>query len=222
MYWHKVTISAAESAVDQIEEHLWESGALSVTLTDPLDAPIYEPGPGETPLWAAVDICGLYEQDQDITAIVAGFEAEGLNVSQVETMAERVWEREWLTQFEPMPFGPRLWIVPTEYEVPSSAEVALRLDPGLAFGTGTHATTALILEWLDRQTWQQQSVLDYGAGSGVLGIAAVLLGADSCRAVDTDPQAITATLENAALNKVMSTLSPRCRKPLNPRSMTWF
>ena len=202
MYWHKVTISAAESDADQIEEHLWESGALSVTLTDPLDAPIYEPGPGETPLWAAVDICGLYEQDQDITAIVARFESEGLNVSQVETMAERVWEREWLTQFEPMPFGPRLWIVPTEYEVPSAAEVALRLDPGLAFGTGTHATTALILEWLDRQTWQQQSVLDYGAGSGVLGIAALLLGASSCRAVDTDPQSITATNENAVLNKV--------------------
>ena len=107
MYWHKVTISAAESDADNIEEHLWESGALSVTLTDPLDAPIYEPGPGETPLWAAVDLCGLYEQDQDITAIVAGFESEGLNVIQVETMAERVWEREWLTQFEPMPFGRR-------------------------------------------------------------------------------------------------------------------
>lgn len=117
MYWHKVTISAAESDADHIEERLWESGALSVTLTDPLDHPIYEPGPGETPLWAAVDLCGLYEQDQDITAIVAGFESEGLNISQVETMAERVWEREWLTQFEPMPFGPRLWIVPDRKSV---------------------------------------------------------------------------------------------------------
>lgn len=207
MFWHKVTVATAHQEAEQVEACFWETGALSVTLTDPLDAPIYEPGPGETPLWESLEICGLYEQDQDITAVVAALEAEGLLVSQVESMAERVWEREWLTDFAPMPFGKRLWIVPTEYEVPETAEVALRLDPGLAFGTGTHATTSLILHWLDGQSWLDKTVLDFGAGSGVLGIAALLLGAKSCRAVDTDPQAVTATDDNAALNGVADRLS---------------
>lgn len=207
MVWHKVTVSTAQQQVDHVEAQFWETGALSVTLTDPMDQPIYEPGPGEIPLWESIEICGPYQQDQDITAIVANLEADGLVVSQVESMADRVWEREWLTDFVPMPFGDRLWIVPTEFDVPEQAKVALRLDPGLAFGTGTHETTSLILTWLDAQDCSGKTVLDFGAGSGVLGIAALLLGAVSCCAVDTDPQAVTATLENAMLNRVSDRIS---------------
>jgi len=202
LHWHKVTIAANASEADHIESLFWDKGALSVTLTDPADSPIYEPEPGTTPLWSALEICGLFEQDCDVTSIVAEFEVLGHFVNQVETLAERVWEREWLSQFQPMPFGQRLWIVPTEFEVPEAAEVAVRLDPGLAFGTGTHATTALILEWMDGHDFKARSVLDYGCGSGILAIAALLLGASHCQGVDLDPQAICATEDNAEVNGV--------------------
>ena len=207
MHWHKVTIAANASEAEHIEALFWDHGALSVTLTDPADAPIYEPEPGTTPLWSALEICGLFEQECDVTSIVAEFETLGHVVNQVETLAERVWEREWLSQFQPMSFGQRLWIVPTEFEVPETAEVAVRLDPGLAFGTGTHATTALILAWMDGHDFNKRSVLDYGCGSGILAIAALLLGAEDCLAVDLDPQAICATEDNALLNGVSDRLN---------------
>ncbi len=217
MHWHKVTIAADASEAELIESLFWDNGALSVTLTDPADVPIYEPEPGTTPLWSALEICGLFEQESDVTSIVAEFEAQGHVVNQVETLAERVWEREWLSQFQPMPFGQRLWIVPTEFEVPDAAEVAVRLDPGLAFGTGTHATTALILTWMDGYDFTKRSVLDYGCGSGILAIAALLLGAKACEAVDLDPQAICATDDNAQLNGVSDRLKALLPAQFDPK-----
>ncbi|MGH8338382.1 MAG: 50S ribosomal protein L11 methyltransferase, partial [Gammaproteobacteria bacterium] len=121
-------------------------------------------------------------------------------------LEEREWSREWLKDFKPMRFGRRLWIVPSACAPPDATAVNIRLDPGLAFGTGAHATTALCLEWLDGTKLTGKTVIDYGCGSGILAIAAALLGALHVWAVDNDPQALTATQDNAARNRVISAL----------------
>ncbi len=175
-------------------------GAIAVSLADAGDEPLLEPAPGETPLWQAVRLRALYEASVNPTvtaatlAVVLGLPAEAIAVEHVE---DRVWEREWLKDFRPMRFGHRLWVAPAGQRPDGHAPVILELDPGLAFGTGTHPTTALCLEWLDGRIRGGERVLDYGCGSGILALAALKLGAGSASAFDIDPQAITATRENA-------------------------
>jgi len=194
-----------------VEEIFNRHGAWSVTLSDAANNPVLEPGPGETPLWANTRITGLFSSDVDLTqlenALLVTFELTELPPHQVERLADRDWEREWLKEFGPMRFGERLWVSPGHGEVVQDEAVVVRLDPGLAFGTGTHATTALCLDWLDRLSLQGKTMLDYGCGSGVLAIAALKLGCRAATAMDIDPQATLATRQNAVANDVSGRLS---------------
>ncbi|MBD3646046.1 MAG: 50S ribosomal protein L11 methyltransferase, partial [Pseudomonadales bacterium] len=191
-------------------------GAVSVTVTDAGDNPLFEPGPGEVPVWKKVTVTGLFEDDIDVEAIRNELSLEGFTVAWVEDLGDRIWEREWMDRFKPMQFGQNLWICPGGYEIEASDAVIIHLDPGLAFGTGTHPTTRLCLEWLDDGSVAGKQVVDYGCGSGVLAIAALLLGAERVVAIDNDPQAISATRENALRNGVEDRLETGLPEDLWP------
>lgn len=194
----------------RVEAALEDLGAGAVTYSDAGDSPVLEPAPGETPLWPATLVTALFDDTLDVDALSAGLRAalelDELPAWRVETLADRAWEREWLRDFRPMRFGKRLRVCPTGSVVEDPDAVVLDMDPGLAFGTGTHATTALCLEWLDAARIAERRVLDYGCGSGILAIAALLLGAREATATDIDPQALTATRANAARNDVAGRL----------------
>jgi ribosomal protein L11 methyltransferase len=185
------------------EDACFGHGALSVTLADAADHPVLEPAPGTTPLWPSVRLTALFPGDADGPALAAQL-ARSLSLPPErlapEVVEDRQWEREWLKDFRPMRFGRRLWICPGGQPAPDPDALVLELDPGLAFGTGTHPTTALCLEWLDAAAPLGGTVLDYGCGSGVLALAALRLGAAGACAVDIDPQALLATRQNAARN----------------------
>ena len=191
---------------DRLEDALVEYGALSVTLTDGGDEPLLEPAPGETPLWSDTRVTALFDAGADLDALPAhlckALDAPELPEFRTEVIADRPWAREWLKDFAPMRFGRRLWIVPGDAPDPADDAVIVRLDPGLAFGTGTHATTALCLTWLDGLDIVDKTLLDFGCGSGILSIAALQLGAARADAVDIDLQAVTATRQNARRNGV--------------------
>ncbi len=202
---------------DRAEQACVAAGAVAVTLSDAGDSPILEPAPGATPLWPSVALSALYDVRTDPQALAATLRAElerpSLTVSS-EVLDDRPWEREWLKDFRPMCFGRRLWICPGGQPPPADRAagpdpVIIWLDPGLAFGTGTHPTTALCLEWLDAADLTGNRVLDVGCGSGVLAIAALRLGASSAVALDIDPQALIATRENAARNGLSGRLEAR-------------
>lgn len=196
--------------IEPIENALFEKGAVSVTLVDAEDHPLHEPDPGALPLWPTVVIEALFSIDQDLDEVTQTLIESGLIDKETpvtsKAVEEQVWTRAWMDQFEPMSFGTRLWICPTHVEPETEWPVVIRIDPGLAFGSGTHPTTALCLKWLDQ--WAQgashwpvtEPVIDFGCGSGILGIAASLLGATQVLAIDHDPQALTATQDNARLN----------------------
>ena len=196
---------------ESVEEVFSRHGALAVTLSDAGNDPVLEPAPGETPLWSDTCITGLFSEEQDIEALKADLRAtfalHQLPRSRFESLADRVWEREWLKDFQPMRFGQRLWVSPHALPVPDDKAVVIRLDPGMAFGTGTHATTSLCLEWLDSLDLRRKRLLDFGCGSGILAIGALLSGATHATALDIDRQAITATRENAAANNVADRLT---------------
>lgn len=205
-------IGAADPA--PYEDALLSVGASSITLEDEGDDPVLEPLPGTTPLWPRVRVKALFDDSFDAEQVLQALRAElsqPLNDARFETLADRAWEREWLKDFKPMRFGERLWICPggqLPADQPPTAngqplpQVLIELDPGLAFGTGTHPTTALCLEWLDRAGITGKRVIDYGCGSGILAIAAAKLGAASVIAIDIDPQALLATNDNAERNGV--------------------
>jgi ribosomal protein L11 methyltransferase len=205
--WVEVSIGVARADAAVAEQALEDLGALAVTLQDEADHPVLEPGPGETPLWPTVNVCGLFEADVDRATVHDGLQgvpgaARPGNLAWRE-VGDRDWERAWMDRFRPMRFGRDLWIVPTGMELPPGEEgIRIRLDPGLAFGTGTHPTTALCLEWLDGRALEGALVVDYGCGSGILAIAAALKGAARVEGVDNDPQALEATAVNAARNGV--------------------
>lgn len=191
---------------DRVEEVLARHGAQAVTLTDAGDEPVLEPAPGTTPLWRDTRMTALFAADADFDNLRSDLKQalalETLPENHVETLVDRAWEREWLKDFGPMRFGERLWVSPEDCDVDADNAVIVRLDPGLAFGTGTHATTALCLEWLDSIDIGGKTLLDIGCGSGILSIAALKLGARSVTAVDIDLQALTATRQNALSNGV--------------------
>ena len=193
-----------------VEEIFSRLGACSVTLSDAGDDPVLEPGPGETPLWSNTRITGLFTDETDMEvfreALRTELSVDQLPDSHIEELADRAWEREWLKDFGPMQFGQRLWICPTDTTVEADDAVIVHLDPGLAFGTGTHPTTAMCLDWLDSIDLEGKSLLDYGCGSGVLAIAALKLGCGSATAMDIDPQAVTASRQNAEDNGVAEKL----------------
>ena len=196
---------------EAVEEIFARHGACSITLTDAGDKPVLEPAPGETPLWQDVRITGLFTADANFDELradlVASLGVETLPKNEISDLEDRDWEREWLKDFGPMKFASRLWICPGDSEVNDEDAVVVRLDPGLAFGTGTHPTTALCLEWLDGLELEGSSMLDYGCGSGVLAIAALLLGSDRAMAMDIDDQAVRATQDNALRNDVRDRLA---------------
>ena len=186
-----------------------EAGASSVTYRDAEDKPILEPGPGETPVWDNSIVTGLFESDADtetlISQLALGLDAHAHSIS-TERLEDQDWERSWLAYFKPMHFGGDLWVVPTHMDPPQPSAVNLKLDPGLAFGTGTHPTTSLCLQWLSAHPPQDMTVLDYGCGSGILAIASLLFGARQADGTDIDPQAIEASLSNADINDVRNGL----------------
>ncbi|HNW78007.1 MAG TPA: 50S ribosomal protein L11 methyltransferase [Candidatus Competibacteraceae bacterium] len=204
--WLQLTLEAIDHAVEQLEDALLQAGALAVTLEDGGDQPVLEPAPGETPLWAHTRVTGLFDAQTDIEVVKRQLRrflhVATLPECRLTALEERDWVRAWMDNFHPMRFGQRLWICPTAQTPPAPDAVNIRLDPGLAFGTGTHPTTALCLEWLDGADLGAQTVLDYGCGSGILAIAAAKLGAQKVWAVDIDPQALLASDANAAENEV--------------------
>ena len=210
MDWQQFVMNLESLDPAAIEVIFLRNGACSVTLSDAGDNPVLEPGLGETPLWADTRITGLFPQTCDLQQLESDLLSElgltALPPHHIENLADRAWEREWLKDFGPMRFGNRLWICPGDARIAEEGAVVIRLDPGLAFGTGTHATTALCLEWLDALSLQGKTLLDYGCGSGILAVAALKLGSPSATAIDNDPQAVTATLQNAINNAVADRL----------------
>lgn len=211
-------IGAADPA--PYEDALLAAGASSITLEDEGDDPVLEPLPGTTPLWPRVRVKALFDGDADRDRILQILDSElggaaPLSHIVFQTLADRAWEREWLKDFKPMRFGRRLWICPggqqpdAEQLRTNPAPVLIELDPGLAFGTGTHPTTALCLEWLDAAEVAGARVIDFGCGSGILAIAAAKLGAAEILAIDIDPQALLATHDNAERNGVAQLIQAR-------------
>ncbi|WP_421317180.1 50S ribosomal protein L11 methyltransferase [Aeromonas veronii] len=204
MPWIQIRINATAKTADKVSNMLLGRGAQAVTFMDAKDVPVYEPMPGETPLWGETEVMGLFDAETDPTPTIAFFQQIfGENVGyKVEQLEDKDWVREWMDHFHPMQFGERLWICPSWRDVPNPDAVNVMLDPGLAFGTGTHPTTALCLQWLDGLDLTGKTVVDFGCGSGILGIAALKLGAARVIGIDIDPQAIQASRDNAARNGV--------------------
>jgi len=202
MYWMNVSASSTKGRLDLLEAWFWDHGAVSVTVEDGLDKPIFEPPPGEHPLWDEVMVTGLFESDISVENLTMELARDNYKLEDVARLDDRAWEREWLSRFKPMQFGRRLWVCPTGFSLEPGGKVIIELDPGLAFGTGTHETTRLCLEYLDAIEVGGLDVIDYGCGSGILAIASALLGAKKVTGIDNDPQALTATTDNAKRNLV--------------------
>ncbi|WP_404365174.1 50S ribosomal protein L11 methyltransferase [Marinobacter sp.] len=209
MPWIQLKIPADPDNADQLEDLLMELGADAVSMEDAADQPLYEPDPGTTPLWHRTCVTGLFDATHDIEQLCGQVHdawhqrtQQSLPEIDISLVEDRDWERAWMEDFKPLRFGERLWIVPSWHDAPDPAAANLLLDPGLAFGTGTHPTTALCLEWLDGHEVEGSQVIDYGCGSGILGLAALLLKAHHVIGVDTDPQALEASRENARRNQV--------------------
>ena len=208
MPWIQLTFLTNKNSSEKAEQALLDAGALSVTFRDAEDNPILEPGPGETPLWEDIILTGLFDADADTESLKEKIKSSlGKTLAlKIEPLEDKDWVRAWMDDYKPMQFGERLWVCPKHLPVPNPQATNLMLDPGLAFGTGTHPTTALCLQWLDANSVSGKQIIDFGCGSGVLAIAALLLGASHCDAVDIDPQAITASMDNAQENNVAEKL----------------
>ena len=217
MPWLELSLRCRAADEARLEAALEDLGALSVSLMDAADADneqaILEPGVGETPLWPEVTMLALFDASTPpellLHAIEAWDERIDLASAQFREVADQDWERAWMDQYAPMQFGRRTWIIPWNMDAPPEAEegVIVRLDPGLAFGSGTHPTTALCLQWLDSLDLHGREILDFGCGSGILALAALKLGAARAVGVDNDPQALLATVDNAQRNGVAARLA---------------
>jgi ribosomal protein L11 methyltransferase len=204
MTWLQLRVDAQRAEIAEWEDELLAGGAVAVTLEDNADQPLLEPGVGETPLWNLTRITGLYPADTDMKHVLQALpeHLRKTGNARVEILEDKDWEREWMQRYQPMQFGERLWVCPSWLEPPDPDAVNLMLDPGLAFGTGTHPTTALCLAELEGMSLQDQTIVDYGCGSGILAAAALKLGAARALCVDNDPQALTACADNAARNAI--------------------
>ena len=222
MPWIQVSVAANTDNYQRVEDTLISLGAQSITYKDAADNPILEPQPGETPLWRDAVLTGLFDNSVDPEAISElirqRLDDSTLNIC-TESLPDQDWTRTWMEAFKPMRFGQKLWVCPKHIEPPDPQAVNLRLDPGLAFGTGTHPTTSLCLQWLDAHVSRHSghhSVLDFGCGSGILGIAALLLGADHADCVDIDEQALQSSQENALGNGVSGQIRTCLPQDLDP------
>ncbi|MEY4768990.1 MAG: Ribosomal protein methyltransferase [Pseudomonadota bacterium] len=211
MSWHQIALITHPQSASEIADYLSDLGAISVTLSDAEDVPIYEPELNQTPVWANTTITALYELDfepDDIyQAFCERFTTDQFHSWHSEILADQNWEQAWMAYYQPMKFADKLWVCPSDQPQYEPNTLCLKLDPGLAFGTGTHPTTALCLEWLASHDLTGKTVVDYGCGSGILAVAAALLGAKQVYAVDIDPQAITATVNNAEKNQVVNQIT---------------
>lgn len=214
MSWQQLHLQCPQSAVELAEALFYEAGAVSILLEDAGDEPLFEPMPGEEPLWSDVVMTAIFDTNSDDSWAGTNFEnlaseiASEVNATRfwLTRLDDKDWTREWMTYYQPIKCAGNLWIVPEWLDAPDPDATNLILDPGLAFGTGYHATTRLCLDWLSEQDLKDKLVIDYGCGSGILGVAALLLGARQVLAVDIDPQAVLATRQNAALNGVSERL----------------
>ncbi|MEH6388241.1 MULTISPECIES: 50S ribosomal protein L11 methyltransferase [Pseudomonas] len=203
MPWLQLRLAIKPEQAEPLEDALLGLDAVSVTFMDAEDQPIFEPDLGTTPLWSNTHLLALFEAGTDPQTLIETLQAhwqQPLPAYEFENIADQDWERSWMDNFQPMRFGKRLWIVPSWHDAPEPDAVNLLLDPGLAFGTGTHPTTALCLEWLDSTAVKGKRVIDFGCGSGILAIAALLLGAEHTVGTDIDTQALEASRDNAQRN----------------------
>lgn len=207
MPWLQLRLNTSQQYADIVGDEMMSLGALSVTMMDAKDDPILEPAPGETPLWEEIAMMLLFDASISTKDFLSAWKnndhSAHTSAEAFELLEDKDWEREWMDLFQPMQFGKRLWVCPSWKAIPDESAVNVMLDPGLAFGTGTHPTTALCLSWLDSEDLEEKTLIDYGCGSGILAIAALKLGASKVYAVDIDPQAIIATKENAKRNDVL-------------------
>jgi len=206
--WYKVELACSRANANILEEILVAIGAISISMTNKSKKDIYEPGVGETPLWNLLNISALFEQkilEKDIASALNFIEYSNLSISELE---EINWIESYQKNFQPIKFGKNLYVVPLwEESNKFDDKTRIKMNPGLAFGSGSHETTHLCLEYLDSSNLKESTVIDYGCGSGILGIAALSLGAKNVIAVDIDPQAIIATKENAKINNVDKKIS---------------
>lgn len=208
MAWLELSIQTKKDAAERISDFLEQINALSITFKAADDQAIFEPDLNTTPLWEALEVIALFPENTTMPDVIDALQAEFTEKEilqyRVKELADRCWERVWLDDWQPLRFGQRLCICPTAMEPLEPCSVIVRLDPGLAFGTGTHPSTALCLEWLEAnvQNSYGQTLIDYGCGSGILAIAAVKCGAKKVFAIDHDQQAIAATQANALQNAI--------------------
>ena len=216
MPWVQITLSSSPENSEFLEDMLLLCGAGAVSMLDGADQPVFEPIKDTTPLWQDTQVMGLFEADTDGDALLdylgngwlAAFANTPFPNYKLEILEDKDWERQWMDRFEPLQFGSRLWVCPSWKPVPDPMAVNLMLDPGLAFGTGSHPTTALCLQWIAEQDWQGKTVIDYGCGSGILAIGTILMGAERVLGVDNDTQALTATKDNAQRNGIAAQAIP--------------
>ena len=206
MAWQQLRVQVRSDQIEPLEQLLLDYGGLSISYLDAEDQPLFQSVPGSTPLWDLVDLVCLFEKEKNLDGLLFLLQQhpaiEDKESLTLETLEDQAWERSWMSDFKAMQFGERLWVCPSWQEPPEPSAVNLMLDPGLAFGSGSHATTSMCLQWLEKNIRNDNTVIDYGCGSGILAIAAALLGATRVIAVDNDPQAITATIENAKRNNI--------------------
>jgi ribosomal protein L11 methyltransferase len=211
MPWLQLILKSTQAQAEPLSDILSELGAASVTLRDAADQPLYEPPPGATPLWENIDVIALFDADQAIDPVIdalgKALAPQSLPHWKLEPLEDKDWQNEWIKHFKPMRFGKRLWICPSWTPAPDPDAVNILLDPGLAFGTGTHPTTALCLQWLDEHVHGGETLVDFGCGSGILALAAAKLGAHHIWAVDNDPQALSACRDNADKNQLTPTIT---------------
>jgi ribosomal protein L11 methyltransferase len=209
MSWIQFSVEVTRDRTEVVSEAFVAAGALAVSLQDASGDPLLEPAPGEQPLWSKTRVLALYSSDCRPERVAIRLRALLLATEilrRVEPLEDRDWSAAWRDNFHAMCFGTRLWVCPTGESASDAAAVTVQMNPGMAFGTGTHATTALCLQWLDGNPPAGLSVIDYGCGSGILAIAACKLGATRVHAVDIDPQALQAARTNATRNDVADSL----------------
>jgi ribosomal protein L11 methyltransferase len=205
--WLELTLDCDQSAATRLSDFLTQAGAVSVSLSNACEEILIERDRGTASLWTATRVQGLFDQGADAEKLIQALRAAGFSAPQVTRIKDREWSRAWQEHVQPRCFGDRIWVLPSFADAPDDHRACMRLDPGLAFGTGGHATTALCLEWLAGIALEGKEVIDYGCGSGILAIAAVMLGARAARCVDSDAEALLTARDNACGNGVADRLS---------------